>query len=137
MAYLTIDEIKTHLYAEVVDAIGEDDVTILQASVDGAIAEAKGYLHAWDIAAEFAKTGADRNALLLIFLKDIAVWHYINLANPGTDLKLRQDRYNAAIAWLKGVQRGDIVPDLAASTAVEGTAGNFTWDSNTKRENHI
>lgn len=42
MAYLTIEELKTHLYRENVEAITGGDDTIVLASIDGAIQEAKG-----------------------------------------------------------------------------------------------
>jgi phage gp36-like protein len=135
--YITKEELKTHLYDEILTAISGEDDTLVTAAIDGAVAEAKGYLHKWDRDAEFAKTGETRNALLVIFVKDIAVWHFINLANPGCDLKTRQDRYKSAVQWLKDVQAGLIVPDLPELDPVEGEAGSFAWGSNPKRENHI
>jgi len=135
--FITIPELSTHLYDEQIAAISGLDDTMLTAAIDGAVAEAKGYLHQYDSTAVFAATGSLRNALLVIFVKDIAVWHYINLANPGTDMRVRQDRYKAAIAWLKSVQAGEVVPDLPLPAPVEGAAGSYAWGSNTKRDNHI
>ena len=137
--FLTIEEIKTHLYGEQVFAISGDDDTILTAAIDGAVSEAKGYLHAFDTVAIFTAGGDSRNALLLIFVKDIAVWHYINLANPGVELALKEKRYNAAIAWLKGVQKGDIVPDLPKPTDGSNSVidSTFLIGSNPKRSQHI
>jgi len=133
MSYLTTDEIKSHLYAENVEVISRGDDTLMAAAIDAAQAEAKGYLTAYDIVMEFEKTGENRNALLVIFLKDIAVWHFLNLCNAGTDLQLRQDRYERAIDWLKSVQKGSVVPDLPA---LEKPTGTFLSNSNRKRINH-
>jgi len=135
--FLTVDELNTHLYVEQLAAISGTDDTIITAAIDGAVAEAKGYLHKYDVAATFNAIGSDRNALLLIFVKDIAVWHYINLCNPGTELKMRERRYNAAISWLKGVQKGDIQPDLPAPIPQENSTNGYAWGSNLKRENHF
>lgn len=139
--FVEIAEIKTHLYGEQVEAISGDDEDLLTAAIDGAVAEAKGYLHQFDKDAIFGATEGDRNALLLIFVKDIAVWHFINLANPGVDYKARQDRYNRAIAWLKSVQAGEVVPDLPAAAASDddenNTSGGVVWNSNQKRVNYI
>ena len=138
MPFLTIEELKTHLYAENIDEITQGDDTIANAAVDTAISEAKGYLSAYDRDAIFATTGTGRNALLLTFLKDIAAWHLINLCNAGSDLKLRQDRYERAIAWLKGVQKGDISPDLPlATTDGEETGAAVLFGSNDKRTQHF
>jgi phage gp36-like protein len=108
--FLTADELYTHLFPETITAISGTDERLLLAAISGAISETKGYLSAFDIAAIFAKTGDDRDALLLIWCKDIAVWHYIAIARPAIDYEVRETRYKAAIAWLKGVQKGDIVP---------------------------
>lgn len=133
--FITVEELNTHLYQEQIEAISGVDNAITTASIDGAVAEAKGYLHAYDTEAIFLATGGARNALLVIFIKDIAVWHYINLANPGADLKTRQDRYKSAIAWLKSVQIGEVVPDLPKPT--ETGSITYAWGSNKKRDNHI
>jgi phage gp36-like protein len=139
--YLTADEIYTHLYEETIEAISGEDERLLLAAIKGAISEAKGYLHAYDISAIFAKTGVDRDDLLLIWLKDIAVWHYINIARPAVDFDVRERRYNAAIAWLKGVQKGDIVPDFPRpvdpETNAETNSTGIQFGSNPKRGNYI
>jgi phage gp36-like protein len=134
MSYLTIDEIKTHLYGENVEVISRGDDTLMISAIDSALAEAKGYLTAYDINAEFQLAGENRNALLVTFLKDIAVWHFINLCNAGTDLELRQDRYERAIDWLESVQKGYVVPDLPA---LEAKTGQILFSSNHKRQNHF
>jgi len=132
---VSTSEIFTHLFSETVQAISDGDDRLLQMAIDAAIAEAKGYLHRYDVVKIFAVAGDDRNPLLVYWIKDIAVWHYINIANPGVDWKVRELRYNAAIAWLRGVQRGDIVPDLPA---VENTnTTGWSIGSNPKRVQHI
>jgi len=135
--YITKAELGSHLYEDQFEAITGIDEVFINSAIDGAVAEAKGYLHKYDRDAIFNAAGSSRNALLVIFVKDIAVWHYINLANPGTDLKIRQDRYKADIAWLKSVPAGEVVPDLPELTPVDGVAGSFAWGSNPKRGNHI
>lgn len=139
MAFLTPNELKTHLYAENVDVITQNDDTILTAAIDAAVQEAKGYLGGYDVNAVFAATGEDRNSLLLIFVKDIAVWHFVNLCNAGTDLSLRQDRYERAIDWLKAVQKGNVTPDLPKAVAEDGTPTGsiIIFGSNPKRDQHF
>ncbi len=136
---VTIEELKTHLYEEDIATISRDDTTILQAAIDGATAEAKGYLASYNREAIFSATGNKRNALLLIFLKDIAVWHFIVLCNAGTELDLREKRYDRAIAWLKGVQKGDIQPDLPTAIEDDGERATDTIKagSNPKKTQHF
>jgi phage gp36-like protein len=137
--YLDKSEINTHLYMDNVEVITRGDFTLIDAAIDAAISEAKGYLSAWDIAAIFGATGEERNALLLTFVKDIAAWHLLNLCNAGSDMKLRQDRYERAIQWLTAVQKGNVSPDLPV--VAEGDAGEpispIIYGSNTKRGQHF
>ena len=142
MAFLTPTELGTHLYHENIEIIERQDKTILTAAIDTAIAEAYGYLGAYDREKIFAAEGATRNALLLTFVKDIAVWHFICLCNAGVDLQLRHDRYDRAIAWLKAVQRSEVTPNLPIldNTDNDGKPngiGDYLYGSNPKRTQHF
>lgn len=143
MAYLTIQELNTHLHDELVETITRGDTTIAEAAIDAAIAEARGYLTRYDTVRIFTASASRRNQLLLIFIKDIATWHLVNLCNAGTDLKFRQDRYERAIDWLKAVQRGDVSPDLperepeSGKTEKNNPIGPIAYGSNPKRCQHF
>jgi phage gp36-like protein len=137
--FLTIPELSSHLYGEVVSEISRADNDLPQAAIDAAIAECASYLTAYDVEAIFAAEGADRNAILVLYCKDIAVWHYIQLANPGVEMELRELRYNNAIRFLKDIQAGKANPSLpTVDPAEEGTAGNsfLSYGSNPKRDNY-
>lgn len=136
--FLSIKEMKTHLYAENIDIISRGDDAIMTAAIDAAIAEAKGYLGAYDKVKIFNASGEERNALVLLFVKDLATWHFLILCNAGSHMELRQDRYDRAIAWLKAVQKGDVTPDLpTAETETGGGTGIIKFGSNTKRGQHF
>jgi len=137
---ITNKELFTHLYPEQIAAISDDDHRYLTAAIKGAITQAKGYLHKYDLKKVFQKKGNSRDDFLVIILKDIAVWHYINIANPNIDLSIREKRYNDAIAWLRGVQKGDIIPDFPLPQDDDGNDQNttgFRIGSNPKRGNYI
>lgn len=138
--FITTDELKTHLYKENIRLIQGDDDTILLSAIEGAEEEMSGYLARYDRKAIFSATGDDRHALLLIFTKDIAVWHFITLCNAGADLDFRRFRYERAIAWLRQVQKGEVSPDLPILD--EDGDGNvdspeYLYGSNPKRNNHF
>ena len=139
--FLTLDELRTHLYRESVSVITRDDPTILTAAIDAAVQEAYSYLGAYDRDRIFSSTGDDRNPLLLIFIKDIAVWHFINLCNAGTELQLRQARYERAVAWLHQVQKGEVKPMLPIvdedADGIPDRAGEYIFGSNPKRKQHF
>lgn len=140
MAYLSKSELSTHMRAENIAVITRNDDTMVTSAIDAAVQEAKGYLGAYDKTAIFAAVGDSRNALLLTFVKDIAAWHLINLCNAGTEMQLRQDRYERAVNWLKEVQKGNVTPDLPEATSPE--TGNpltqpIAFGSNPKRTQHF
>lgn len=140
MAYLTATEINTHLYGEVVDEIERHPTLtpLLDEAIKAAIAEAKSYLSAYDKSSIFDATGDDRNPILLLYTKDIAVWHYIQLANPDIDYDARETRYKMAIDWLGKVQSGKTVPELPVPTVENTTTGEgfIKFGSNPKRNNY-
>lgn len=146
--YLKPDEVKTHLYNGVVDEISRADNTILKSAIAAAIEEARGYLTAYDVNLIFnpANTGIeedndyldDRNPILLLYVKDIAVWHYIQLSNPAVEMQLRLERYEKAISWLDKVQSGKINPNLPYPVVdPPAQADNYIkWGSNYKRNSN-
>ena len=151
MPFITEAELNTHLYDEQVAEIVRADSAIAPASIDAAIQEMKGYLQAIDVAAIFNATGASRNALVLLFCKDIAVWHLIALSAPDIEYKLREERYKRAVSWLKDVQARRTFPDLPVvapgpneptgdtthSGGYGGYNGAMSWGSNPKRKNRF
>lgn len=139
--FLSPKELKTHLYEANIRLIQGDDETILLSAIDGAVEEASGYLSKYDREAIFGAEGEARHPLLLIFVKDIAVWHFITLCNAGADLDFRRFRYERAVDWLRSVQRGDISPmlpilDKDGDGQPDGP-GEYLYGSNPKRENHF
>lgn len=139
--FLTVVELSTHIYGELVDAISREDDDIPQRAINGALHEVKGYLGDFDTTTIFGETGDNRNPLLLIYIKDIAVWHFIVLANPNIEIALREKRYDNAIAWLKGVQSRKITPELPLKPTDNPTGENgvsrIIHGSNPKRSNHF
>lgn len=132
--WITKDELKTHMDIDNIDVITGGDDTLVASAVDGAVSESKGYLGSYNTTSIFAATGTARHALLLIFIKDIAVWHLIKLSNYKADLEYRGKLYDRAISWHKSVQKGEVTPDLPVSTSEY--APKITYGSNPKREQH-
>ena len=126
-------DFNTHLYAELIEAIDRNDEDILNDAIASAEGEAMGYLSRFDVDVLFAAMDDDRDATLLMYLKDMAVWHFITLANPNTNMELRKTRYDDAIQWLKGIQSGKIVPRGWPPATEEGADSYFHVSSAPKR----
>jgi hypothetical protein len=135
MEYLTIDELSSHFQTGIVDAISENDNTIPQASIDAAIAEAKGYLTKYNRATIFDPAApTDRNPILLLYVKDIAAWHFIQLGNPSIDLPFREKRYELAKQWFKDVQSGKTVPELPLIPATTSPTNQEVIYGNSRKQ---
>lgn len=132
--FTTKEELASHMHIETIEVITDGDDAIVQGAIDGAVSEARGYLQEYNADAIFSETGDRRNSLLLTFIKDMAVWHLVVLSNYNADIELREKRYDRAVAWLKGVQKGDITPDLPRATEVKGPV---RWGSNPKKTQHF
>jgi phage gp36-like protein len=128
-------DFKTHLYAEIIDAIDRADEEILQDAIASAEAEAMGYLSRYDTDLLFAREDEARDPLLMQRVKDIAVWHFINLANPDTNMQLRKTRYDEAIAWLKDIQKGQVIMKNWPVPIIEDyVQGSWNVSSRPRRE---
>lgn len=143
MAYLTIEDMYTHIYQENIETISRGDDAAMLSAIDAAIEEASGYLTKYDTRKIFSATGNRRNAILLLFIKDIAAWHFVNLCNAGGDLDLREKRYNRAIEWLENNQNRNN-PNLPAlpDTTTAGCASPFCrkgldYGSNPRHDHHF
>jgi hypothetical protein len=145
MSFITTDDFKTHVYAELIDEITRGDADIPLRGISAGISEAKGYLSRFDLPKIFGTSEIEpevNDEYLKDIVKDLALWKMVKLANPNIDLKLIRTSYEDAIAWLKTVQKGGADPegwpykpdDLA-------TPGNenygIQWSSNKKRRQHF
>lgn len=138
-AFITETDYDSTIHSEILDSLTRGDSTVVEQCENDAIAEMKGYLSArYDVEAIFSKTGSERNALVLMYAKDIAVYHMFCVHNPYKISKVRQDRYDRAMEWLKQVAQGNIMI-ADADRLPDNTArdrSNFYIGSNGMRETH-
>lgn len=110
MSYITKEEFTTHVYEENQQVISRGDDTKVDTALSAAISEATGYLSRFDTDSLFAATAENRDPILIMYLKDIAKWHFFNISNAGGDIELAKERYDMAIKWLDKVQSGRVTP---------------------------
>ncbi|CAN5531817.1 hypothetical protein BH11BAC1_BH11BAC1_24640 [soil metagenome] len=110
---------------------GGEDSIIDELSAE-AVEEAKSYLNArYDVAAIFAADGSERNKTILMYCKDIGLYHIYSIFTFREIPEIRIVRYKKAIRWLEQVCEQKINP--------EGLPINKTFiktGSNEKRINH-
>ena len=135
--FLTPEEMSTHIYGEITDAITRDNRNHVVQAINTAIAEATGKLQPrYDVAAIFAATGSARNPILLSYIKDIAVWHIMALCSVNLEYEFRETRYKFAKTWLKEVQNGSDNPGLpepAPQADGQKPGTGILFNSNRKR----
>lgn len=137
MSFITKTDLLTAIYQEQFDAITREDNALPDFCIDAAIEEMKGYLSPkYDVAKIFAKSGAERNNLLVILGRDMAVYHIICLSNPGIDYQSKKDRYDRAVTWLVQVQKGQVNPPDLDLSIIEGQKDQILMSSNLKRPEH-
>lgn len=144
MSFISKEELSFHFLEGTVDAISNainiEDDTKVEESINAAIEEAASYMNRFNISSLFNASGSDRNPILLLYIKDIAAWHFIALANPNIDIETRRTRYEFAISWFIKVQSGKITPRgwPAAIPSEDGTdsARVFKYGSNKKKTQH-
>lgn len=135
--FLTASELNTHIYDEIVDTISNDNDNIVEQAIAAAIEEAKGYMGRYDTLALFSATGANRHSFLLLCIKDIAVWHFIILSNPGIDWESRKIRYEAAIKWFEKIQTGKVIPENWPIKEPTDRQSYFQYGGNPRRDSHF
>lgn len=93
-----------------ISQLSEENVARAEAE---AVAEISSYLRpAYDTDAVFGAEGTDRNALIVMYTADVALYHMAASLPGRMGIEIRKERYERALKWLEGVQAGTIVPDL-------------------------
>lgn len=131
--FINIEDYDATIHREILDSLlrkesASYDPQIIEICEDRAIAEMRSYMNkTYDCNAIFSTTGDDRHALILMFAIDITVYHIFCQHNPYKIAKIRQDRYDRAVEWLKGVMKGDITIDGAPLLPEEDLSDNSPW----------
>src|SRR6185503_18330829 len=132
MSWLVKTDFKYSIDLTTLDALTGADDTIWQEISDEAVTEMKSFLNSrYDVTTIFTTIGIARDRSLLMYCKDITLYHLYSIYSFRSIPKIRVDRYNHALQWLQDVQAQKINPDgfpLNTSTFVK-------YGSNDKRVN--
>ena len=127
--FIDITDYDASIHKEILDSLLRQGTTdydpqIVEICEDRAIAEMRSYLNKkYDCNRIFDARGTDRHALVLMFALD----HIYCQHNPYKISKSREDRYNRAVEWLKGVMRGDVTIDGAPLLPAEEIEDKSRW----------
>jgi len=136
--YLTIDDIKTGIYAETLNVLTRSETNVNQAITE-AMEEVRGYLCArYDMEEEYAKTGASRNVRVFGIVRDIAIFNCFKMSNPANLHEVRQMIYKDCISSLQRIQaEKESILGLTRLTDKPGGGSNYiAYGGNKKRNNN-
>lgn len=131
--FISLEDYDASIHREILDSLlrqgtSDYDPQIIEICEDRAISEMKSYLNKkYDCQAIFSQTGAKRHPLILMFALDIAIYHIFCQHNPYKMSKIREDRYERATTWLKGVMKGDITVEGAPLLPSDTISDNSNW----------
>lgn len=131
--FIDISDYDATIHREILDSLlrkesNSYDPQIIEICEDRAIAEMRSYLNkTYDCDKIFSAEGEHRHSLVLMFAIDITVYHIFCQHNPYKLAKIRQDRYDRAIEWLKGIMNGNITIDGAPKLPDNEVADNSRW----------
>lgn len=135
--FINISDYPASIHLEILDSLTRQDETILETCEDQAIAEMRGYLSGrYDCDKIFSAQDDQRNQLVLMYAKDITLYHVFCIHNPQKISKIRIDRYERAIEWLKGVSKYQISVEGLPTIDNIDSDSPFRMKSNPKRVNH-
>lgn len=135
--YLSIDDIKTGIYAETLNVLTRSEANANQAITE-AMEEVRGYLCArYDMDEEYAKTGNARNIRVFGFVRDIAIFNCFKISNPANLHEVRQMIYKDTISSLQRCQsEKETIIGLTRLTAKSGGSNYIAYGGNKKRNNN-
>lgn len=119
MAFLTKDDLSAGIRDYQLNAITDNNDTIVEQAIEAAIEEVSSLLvpndkvqwyqgqFRYDVDAIFAAEGDARNKLMVLNTISVTLWHLILLCNTGLDYKDAQDRYDRAKQYIKDLASGE------------------------------
>ena len=132
--FLTDADYSDQIRDEILDCISEKGNELLGAE-EKALSQMKMRLAGrYDIDAIFNAEGLERNAFVVMTMIDITLYHLWS-KERGRIPQIRQERYQDAIEWLKGVSTGSEICNLPALPDEDITGGFQVWSCNPP-ENH-
>ena len=117
--FISLEDYDASIHREILDSLlrqgtSDYDPQIIEICEDRAISE-------------ISQTGTERHPLILMFALDIAIYHIFCQHNPYKISKIREDRYERATTWLKGVMKGDITVEGAPLLPSDAISDNSNW----------
>lgn len=112
MAFLAKTDFKFSIDLSVLDNLTGSDDTIIDELSAEAVTEMKSFLNSrYDVTVIFNAIGTARDKTIVMYCKDIALYHIHSLYNLRVIPAIRLNRYNHALQWMQDVCEQKINPE--------------------------
>lgn len=119
--FITTEDYKIVLAQSALQIIDQADSENRAHAEKCAMEEISGYLRPrYDVEKAFSMEGSLRNSQLVLVAVDISLYNLFSSLNAKMGMDIRKERYDRALLWLEGVQKGRIVPDLPLAVTPDG-----------------
>lgn len=110
MSFITKEDFTSHIYEEALNTISRGNAKKLDDAIQAAMNQAKRSMKRYDTSTIFEITDEAEKAPyaeLIIYIKDIAKWHFIGVCNVTVDYEDAEKRYKSAVSELKKISTGE------------------------------
>ncbi len=136
MSFLLKADLKLSILTVELDEITRADDALVTEAISRAESEARAYLYdSFDVDTIFAASGSNRHGMLMQCVVDIAIYRIVAGGQAGQQLDDREERYKAAIRWLKQTEKTEMYSDLPRRTATKQEV--ISYGSREKRNNYF
>ena len=134
--FTTIQDLHLLILPEELIEITRGDTVLIDTGIAAALQEAQMFLFdSFDVDIIFAKTGTDRNAMLVNVCADIALYFITARCQAGQNIDDRKARYDRAISILKAIMKSETYTNLERKTPTAQV--HIGFGSNPKRKNYF
>lgn len=121
--FLTLEDFRRSIRERHLLAIIDNELPLLDAAIDDAVAEMQPYLRpVYDVASIFAAEGENRDRFLVNIAMDIAIWKLLSRVQPNQIPQLRQDQFDLAMERLDKISKGQLPLGLPRAPRESGDA---------------
>jgi phage gp36-like protein len=127
MAFISQSDYKSQIRDARLNQMIDNDPTVLTLVESEAVATVKNKLFQWyDVTTIFSETGEDRDALVLLWCKRVALYILHGRLPNAMIPKHIEDDYKETTDWLAEISKGNVAVDLPYKT--EDSNGDGTAD---------
>jgi phage gp36-like protein len=132
MIFIFDEDIKKQCTVADLDVLAQSDEDVKDSAEKSAISFFRGYLKRYDVDTIFTELSElpepdTRNASLVMFLIDYFLYILYSAQPDRLIPDIRVKRYEDAVHWLEGIQKGNVSPDLPTVDSEDETDINSTF----------